>query len=347
MTRHWTWQLPLCLCLAACSNSEDASPGGAADAATDAAQTEAAAEADASDATDAGGEDAGPDVATADAAEAASAIPEGFVRVEPGTFQMGSPLDEPGRSVDNEVPHEVTLTHAFLVKSSEVTQAEFEALMGTNPAYFTECGEQCPVEYVNWWEALSYCNALSVKEGLPECYELVGCTGTVGLDRICQEVKVSTSDGQPGSCTGYRLPTEAEWEYAARGGTTTAFATGGFAQGETAGNTCDPVAALEATGWYCGNSSDTPHGVGGKQANAWGLQDTAGNVLEWVWDRFAPYPAGAAQDPTGDSSGPMRGLRGGSWSRVAAGCRSAAREGLDPAERDGDTGLRPVRTIVP
>ena len=345
MNRRWTWELPLCLCLAACSNSEDASPGGAADAATDPAQIEAAAEAGASDATEAGGEDAGPDAAMADAAEAASAVPEGFVRVEPGTFQMGSPLEEPGRSVDNEVPHEVTLTHAFLVKSTEVTQAQWEAVMGSNPSYFTECGGDCPVEYVNWWEALAFCNALSEKEGLPACYELVGCVGEVGLDRICQEVNVTAVGGNPSSCTGYRLPTEAEWEYAARAGTLTAFAGGGFAQGETAGNTCEEVAALLDAGWYCTNSLDTPHAVAGKQANAWGLSDTAGNVLEWVWDRFAPYPAGAVQDPTGDESGGMRVLRGGSWSRVAAGCRSAAREGLDPAERDGDTGLRPVRTI--
>jgi formylglycine-generating enzyme required for sulfatase activity len=275
----------------------------------------------------------------------AAAAPEGWTLVPPGVFTMGSPVGEPGRSADFEGQHQVTLTHSFLVKTTEVTQEEWLETMGSNPSYFTECGLACPVEYVNWWEALEFCNALSAAQGVAPCYQIGGCTGTTGLDRVCTSVTVTAPGGNPYLCSGYRLPTEAEWEYAARAGTTTAYVTGGFLPNETAGNTCDPVQALESAGWYCGNSTDTPHPVMGKDANAWGLHDTSGNVFEWVWDRYAAYAPGPATDPTGDTDGPLRLLRGGSWSRVAAECRSAARSALDPAERDGDTGVRPVRSV--
>jgi formylglycine-generating enzyme required for sulfatase activity len=272
------------------------------------------------------------------------APPEGWVLVPSGAFIMGSPADEPGRSAELEAQHEVTLTHSLLVKATEVTQDEWLASMGSNPAFFFECGGDCPVENVNWWEALEYCNALSAAQGLTECYELTGCTGTVGLDRMCASVTVSAADGNPYLCEGYRLPTEAEWEHAARAGTTEAFFAGGFLPDEVADNECRPVQALESSAWYCANATDLPHPVASLGANGWQLYDTSGNAFEWVWDGFGPYADGPATDPTGDAEALLRGLRGGSWSRVASICRSAAREALDPAERDGDTGLRPVRT---
>jgi formylglycine-generating enzyme required for sulfatase activity len=127
--------------------------------------------------------------------------PAGYVRIARGTFMMGSPPDEGGRE-DDETQHRVTITRAYCMKATEVTHGEWQAVMGSNPSEFTSCGANCPVENVSWEEAVGYANALSRREGLPECYS------------------DSTFSGL--SCKGYRLPTEAEWEYAARAGTTAA-----------------------------------------------------------------------------------------------------------------------------
>jgi formylglycine-generating enzyme required for sulfatase activity len=336
------WLLPSALLVLACDSSDDPDPNTvpASDAGTDTSNSTDSS-VDAAETSDPPAE-----AGDQDATTEAGTVPAGFVRVDPGTFQRGSPPDEPGRSSDMEHLHEVVLTRSWIVKTTEVTQAEWETLMGANPSFFPECGADCPVDYVTFYDTLVWCNALSEQEGLPACYELVDCEGEPGIDMVCESVTVNAEGGNPVLCAGYRLPTEAEWEYSARAQTTTAFATGGFAPGEAA-DTCEQVAALAGTGWYCGNSEDMPHPAGTKQPNAWGLYDMAGNALEWVWDRYAAYPQGPVTDPIGDSSGPLRVLRGGSWSRTPAGCRSAAREALDPVERDGDTGFRPVRTMLP
>ena len=276
-----------------------------------------------------GGEDtphgaSGPDAASNGPDAAPTPPPRGYVRIEAGEFTMGSPAGELGRD-DDEVQHQVTITRAFELKATEVTQAEWQAVMGNNPSYFAACGGNCPVENVSWYDAVDYMNRLSDNEGLARCYANDAERAFAGLD-----------------CPGYRLPTEAEWEYAARAGTQTAFYTGGI----THPFDCEPLDPnLDLAGWYCGNAGDTTHPVGLKQVNAWGLYDMHGNVLEWVQDWYGGYPAGAAVDPLGSAAGVVRVVRGGSWSLVAGFARSAGRFWFDPGPRNFNFGFRPARSL--
>ncbi len=232
--------------------------------------------------------------------------PRGFVRIPPGSFQMGSPASEQGRYKDEGPQHRVTITRAFLMQATEVTQGQYRALMGKNPSHFTSCGDNCPVEKVSWHEAVAYCNALSRKEGLEECYD---GDRLRGLD-----------------CKGYRLPTEAEWEYAARAGST------GARYGD-----------LDSVAWYKGNSGKSTHTVGKKRPNAWGLYDMLGNVLEWCHDWKGDYSSSSATDPTGPRTGSRRVRRGGSWVNVAGYVRAAIRLNFTPDGRDYILGFRPLR----
>ena len=257
---------------------------------------------------------------TPDAAQ--TPIPEGYVRIEPGEFTMGSPEDELGRFGD-ETQHRVTVTRAFALKATEVTQAEWRAVMGTDPSGFADCGDTCPVEQVSWFDAVDYVNRISDAEGLPRCYADDVDRTFAGLD-----------------CTGYRLPTEAEWEYAARSGTQTAYHTGVNTQTD-----CNDDPNLSLAGWHCGNAWGTTHPVGQKQVNAGGLYDMHGNVWEWVQDWYAAYPAGAAVDPAGPASGELRVFRGGSWYSGARSARSAARLRFTPDDRSNDLGFRPSRSL--
>ncbi len=215
---------------------------------------------------------------------------------EPGTFLMGSPKDELGREND-ETQHEVTLTKAYWLGKYEVTQAQYEAIMGTNPSYFK--GADLPVECVSWNDAMDFCAKLTEIEKaagrLPEGYE-------------------------------YTLPTEAQWEYACRAGTTTAFNNGtNIPTAEQIDK--EPCPNLDEVGWYVGNSDGMTHPVGQKQPNAWGLYDMHGNVYEWCSDWYDDYPTEAVTDPAGPISvrDEYRVIRGGSWNSYADGCRSAIR----------------------
>ncbi len=249
-----------------------------------------------------------------------------LVYIKPGTFMMGSPSGESGRD-DDERQHRVTLTKGYYLQTTEVTQGQWKAVMGGNPSKFKNCGADCPVEKVSWEDAQEFIRKLNTKEG----------------------------------GTHYRLPTEAEWEYASRAGSTTALYTGDLViKGANNGPALDPIA------WYGGNScvdyeggydsSDWKekqiscprsgtHPVAQKRANAWGLYDMIGNVYEWCQDWSADYPSGNVTDPVGPSSGSVRVRRGGSWGSGARSCRSANRDNCSPGDRGSRLGFRLARTL--
>jgi formylglycine-generating enzyme required for sulfatase activity len=220
-----------------------------------------------------------------------------MVLVPAGEFVMG---DEAGEN-DEKPAHRATLS-AFYIDACEVTQKSYQALMGRNPAKFI--GPDRPVERVSWLGAVQYCNMRSLREGLQACYD----PKTLACD--------FTADG-------YRLPTEAEWEYACRAGTTT-----GYSFGSDAGQ-------LPKYAWFKANADKATHPVKQKAPNPWGLYDMHGNVAEWCGDFYAEsYPGGEAGDPRGPASGQERVLRGGSWASSGEACRSAARAGETPGFAD-------------
>jgi formylglycine-generating enzyme required for sulfatase activity len=227
-----------------------------------------------------------------------------FVLIPAGAFMMGSPPDEPGRG-DDERQHQVTLTKAFYMGVTEVTQEQWRQIMGNNPSHFQDCGAHCPVEFVSWNDCQEFVQRLNQREG----------------------------------DNNYRLPTEAEWEYACRAGSITAFANGSITE-----TGCGHDPNLDVMGWYCGNSGKEPHPVAQRKSNALGLYDMHGNIWEWCQDWYGPYPSGDAIDPTGPSSGSDRIIRGGGWHEDVEGCRSALRVGRAPASKAGTLGFRLART---
>ena len=268
-------------------------------------------------------------------------VPATWVTIEAGNFMMGSPASELCREPDGdskETQHKVTLSNKFEMQSTEVTQDQFFLEMRYRPSLSSTCGGRCPVENVNWHEAAAYCNMLSKKSKDDQCYE---CAGS-GKDVMCWESLASKGVGIY-KCTGYRLPTEAEWEYAYRAGTTTSFYNGDI----TNCNSADPKA--DKIGWYKDNSGDKPNPVGQKSANGWGLADMAGNVWEWCHDWYEKdLKSSALKDPAGSSyKAKERVYRGGSWGHASKFMRAAGRSAYDPRTTRRDYGgFRCVRTIV-
>lgn len=236
-----------------------------------------------------------------------------------GTFLMGSPEEEADRAWD-EWQHEVTLATSFWIGAYEVTQAQFAALLSYQPSNNAGC-DTCPVEDVTWHEAAAFANALSAEADLDSCYV---CGGT-GSDVECDP---SSAWDSPYACPGYRLPTEAEWEMAARAGETWVY---------SGSDDVDEVA------WYDDNTDGTQP-VGGLDPNAWGLHDMSGNVWEWTGDWWDDYPNDPVTDPAGPSGGSDRVLRGGSWIDTPADARVAFRYRYDPAYRIAFVGFRLARS---
>ena len=228
--------------------------------------------------------------------------PAGMVLISPGTFIMGSPADEAGRD-SSETQHEVTLTKPLLVCDHEVTQSEWEAVMHWNDSGIR--GAKKPVETVTWFDCVSYCNQRSAADGLDSVYVM---TGRAFSGAHITNARSATCDWTK---SGYRLLSEAEWEYACRAGSTTAFCSGSILSG---GWVCRYEANLDLVGWYCANAPTESHDVGAKAANAWGLKDMHGNVYEWCWDlRAERLLSDSVVDPVGSSSGVYRVIRGGAW----------------------------------
>ena len=236
-----------------------------------------------------------------------------MVHVPGGSFQMG---DTAGGGVKEERPvHTVTLS-AFFIGKYEVTQAQYQAVMGNNPSQFK--GGNLPVECVSWYDAIEFCNKLSEREGLQPAYAVNG--ENVDWNR---------------NADGYRLPTEAEWEYAAKGGN------GSPGNYKYAGSN-----DVNSVAWYRDNSGKTTHAVGTKAPNGLGIYDMSGNVNEWCWDLYEKYLSGTQTNPVGASSGSYHVWRGGSWGLTAQSARSAWRNnGVgDPDSRIPGLGFRVLRS---
>ena len=221
-----------------------------------------------------------------------------FVLIPAGSFQMGSPVGEEGRDQDKQ-QHKVTISKPFYLQTTEVTQGQWQKVMGNNPAAFDRCGKDCPVEVVSWNDVQEFIRKLNRMENTDK----------------------------------YRLPTEAEWEYACRAGSKSRF---GFGDDED---------KLKDYAWYDKNSGSRTHQVGQLKANAWGLYDMHGNALEWCQDWYGPYAVKQVSDPRGPDSGTNRVLRGGSWGDSPWNLRSAVRINSYPGYRYGYVGFRVARTF--
>ena len=221
-----------------------------------------------------------------------------MIFVEGGTFTMGCTSEQGSDCYDSEKPaHKVTL-NSFSIGKYEVTQKQWQDVMGSNPSYFGNC-DNCPVEMVSWNDVQDFIQRINAKTG-----------------------------------SNYRLPTEAEWEYAARGGK------------QSRGYKYSGSDDINAVAWYTDNSSSKTHAVGQKQANELGIYDMSGNIWEWCSDWYGNYPSYPQNNPTGSESGSYRVSRGGSWFILAQYCRASYRfSDYSPDDRDSNMGFRLV--VVP
>jgi formylglycine-generating enzyme required for sulfatase activity len=234
---------------------------------------------------------------------------DNFILVKGGVFTMG---DDQGDFSPGSRPLHAVEVGDFYLSKYQLDQRTWQAVMGNNPSNTKE--ERNPVEMVSWFDAVEFCNRLSAKEGLEACYRVEG--KTVGFDI---------------TKNGYRLPTEAEWEYAARGGEEYLYSGSDV---------------IEVVAWYKNNSGGTTRPAGTKAPNRLGLYDMSGNVWEWCWDFYGAYKAGCEENPAGPFEGNDRTARGGSWLDFAYGCTVGIRSRRNPSLPQCDVGFRLARSVL-
>jgi formylglycine-generating enzyme len=242
-------------------------------------------------------------------------VSKNMVLVKGGTFTMGSPNSEPKGTYDTDEDQHQVAVSSFSMAKFDVTQDLYQSVMGMNPSAFTGDPNR-PVEQVNWYDAVEFCNKLSRRDGLQAVYTVNGTNVTANW-----------------LANGYRLPTEAEWEYAARGGQK------GASEYHVYAGSND----LDQVGWYSDNSGSKSHPVGQKAPNALGLYDMSGNVRQWCWDWHGAYLGSGQKDPRGPSGDSGRIERGGDWDFGAQAARVAKRLYSDPRNRNYTDGFRLVR----